>query len=53
MFDQVLLRPGLIDSLVTLEILDSDGSHSLLARDNAPDKDHLSDHLPIIFELDI
>ncbi|HEY7328913.1 MAG TPA: hypothetical protein VH592_14815, partial [Gemmataceae bacterium] len=53
MFDQVLIRPALIDRLSTLEILDHDGKHSLLAADGAPDKGHLSDHLPIHFELDI
>jgi hypothetical protein len=52
MFDQVLLRPALIDSLATLEILDHDGKYSLLATDGTPHK-NLSDHLPIFFELDI
>jgi hypothetical protein len=53
MFDQVLLRPALINSLAHLEILENDGQHSLLAVDGAPDKAHLSDHLPIIFQLDV
>jgi hypothetical protein len=51
--DQVLLRPALIDRLATLEILDHDGKHSLLAPDGTPDKRYLSDHLPIHFELDV
>ncbi len=53
MLDQVLLRPSLIDKLTDLAILDSDGRHSLLGRDGIPHKEHLSDHLPIFFELDI
>jgi hypothetical protein len=53
MLNQVLLRPALIDRLARLEILDSDGRHSLLARDGAPDRRSLSDHLPVFFELDI
>jgi hypothetical protein len=53
MLDQVLLRPVLIDKLSSLEILDNDGQHTLLASDGAPDKRHLSDHLPILFQLDI
>jgi len=53
MFDQVLVRPALIGMLSRLEILDSDGEHSLLARGGFPDKGHLSDHLPIFFQLNI
>ncbi len=53
MFDQVLVRPALISMLSRLEILDSDGEHSLLTRGGFPGKGHLSDHLPIFFELNI
>ncbi|MGO9465967.1 MAG: hypothetical protein ACLQVF_17640 [Isosphaeraceae bacterium] len=53
MLDQVLLRPVLIPTLAKLEILESDGNHSLIADDGYPDKSYLSDHLPIHFELDI
>lgn len=53
MVDQVLVRPTLIDKLAMLAILEHDGAHSLLAPDGKPSKTHLSDHLPIIFELDI
>lgn len=53
MFDQVLVRPSLIASLSRIEVLIHDGTHSLLASNGYPTKDHLSDHLPILFELDI
>jgi endonuclease/exonuclease/phosphatase family metal-dependent hydrolase len=53
MLDQVLLRSAMIDRLSTLEILDTDGRHPLVALDGAPDKEHLSDHLPLFFQLDI
>jgi hypothetical protein len=53
MHDQVLLRPNLIGTLTRLEILDQDGEHGLLAKDGHPDKNYLSDHLPILLELDI
>jgi endonuclease/exonuclease/phosphatase family metal-dependent hydrolase len=53
MLDQVLIRPALINQLATVEILDHDGKHSLLASDGAPNNDHLSDHLPIYFQLDV
>ncbi len=53
MLDQVLLRPMLINSLGALHILDHDGNHTLVGPDGAPDKKHISDHLPILFRLDI
>jgi endonuclease/exonuclease/phosphatase family metal-dependent hydrolase len=53
MLDQVLLRPALIPTLAKLEILDGDGNHPLVADDGYPDKSYLSDHLPLLFELDI
>jgi endonuclease/exonuclease/phosphatase family metal-dependent hydrolase len=53
MIDQVLLRPAMIDRLNELTVLESDGAHMLLALDGAPDKTHLSDHLPVMFRLDI
>ena len=52
-FDQVLTRPELIDCFMELRILDDDGNHALVGTDGAPDRDHLSDHLPIIFWLDV
>lgn len=53
MFDQVLVRPSVIGSLSRLEILTHDGLHSMLGADGYPSKEHLSDHLPILFDLDI
>jgi hypothetical protein len=53
MFDQVLIRPSLIGALSSLEILAHDGAHSLLESRGYPNKSHLSDHLPILFVLNI
>jgi exonuclease III len=52
-YDQVLLRPELMDSLVELKILDSDGCLSLLSADGFPNKTTGSDHLPVLFRLDL
>lgn len=51
-FDQVLVRPDLLDRFKNedLIILDSDGERSLLSRKGYPSA---SDHLPIIFKLDL
>jgi hypothetical protein len=53
MFDQVLLRPDLINSLTELRILDSDGQESLLTERGRPRSSTASDHLPILFRLDL
>ncbi len=55
MFDQVLLRPDLLDSFENqnLQILDADGKQSLLTRSGQPDKENRSDHLPILLKLNI
>jgi len=53
MMDQVLVRAAMIDRLNELAILESDGTHTLLASDAAPDRKHLSDHLPVMFRLDV
>lgn len=53
MLDQVLVRKGVIDRLTGPEILAADGVQSLVAADRAPSKEHLSDHLPILFSLDV
>ena len=53
MLDQVLVRAPLIERLDDLHILDHDGNHTLVGSDGAPDKGHLSDHLPVLFRLDI
>lgn len=54
-FDQVLLRPELIPFFrdEELKILDRVGSISLLDGRGLPDRAFASDHLPILFSLDI
>lgn len=53
MFDQVLLRPGLLPYFRNrdLRILVSDGTQSLLTEQGLPNRLLFSDHLPIIFRL--
>ncbi len=51
-FDQVLLRPDIMDHLIDLRILDSDGHRRLINDDGRPDRDRASDHLPILFRVD-
>jgi hypothetical protein len=55
MYDQVLVRPALLDYFKDneLRILDSDGSISLLNKNGIPNKSRFSDHLPLIFKLDL
>jgi hypothetical protein len=53
MFDQVLLRPSLMDRLTSIQILDHDGEHRLVNEQGQPTKKYLSDHLPILFTLDV
>jgi hypothetical protein len=53
MLDQILVRPSLIGAVQDLDILDHDGTDSLLADDLAPSKDYLSDHLPVAFRVNI
>jgi hypothetical protein len=54
MYDQVLLRPALVDKFVhkDLKILSHCGSIPLVNGDGVPDRDNASDHLPILFRLD-
>jgi hypothetical protein len=52
-FDQMLLRPDLMNTLTELQILDTDGQTSLLTKAGKPRKSEASDHLPILFRLDI
>ncbi|MBI1918740.1 MAG: endonuclease/exonuclease/phosphatase family protein [Planctomycetes bacterium] len=54
-YDQVLLRPGLLDRFRSknLKILTTDGLHSLTRSDGTPNGDGFSDHLPIWFQLDL
>lgn len=53
MFDQVLIRPDLLDcfSNKDLMIVESDGETSLLSKETLPDVNIASDHLPIVFKL--
>jgi endonuclease/exonuclease/phosphatase family metal-dependent hydrolase len=55
MFDQVLLRPGLLPCFRNrdLRIVVSDGTQSLLTERGLPNRALFSDHLPILFRLDI
>jgi hypothetical protein len=51
-YDQVLLRPDLMDALTDLQILDSDGQEPLVTkRVGQPSQSAGSDHLPIYFRL--
>lgn len=52
-FDQVLLRPSLMDSLTDLRILDGDGQESLLTPRGRPRSADVSDHLPVWFQLNL
>ena len=55
MFDQVLVRPGLLGHFRNqdLRIVTTDGTRSLLSRAGVPDGSTASDHLPILFTLQI
>jgi hypothetical protein len=55
MFDQVLIRPDLLDSFQTetLQIIDFAGSEPLVSRQGIPRKGKYSDHLPILFQLNL
>jgi len=55
MLDQVLIRPDLINSFVAeeLKILDSDGKISFLTSKGFPDDRIASDHLPLLFKLNL
>ncbi len=55
MFDQVLIRPELLSRFrtETLRILDTDGSSSFVNSRGTPDKGAASDHLPILFTMDL
>jgi len=53
MYDQVLLRPALMDYLTELKVLTDDGIESLVTRSGLPQKSSGSDHLPLLFRLDL
>ncbi|MBY0523057.1 MAG: endonuclease/exonuclease/phosphatase family protein [Gemmataceae bacterium] len=55
MFDQVLVRPDLLPLFRRrdLKILTRDENGSLLSKRRVPDKKNASDHLPILFRLNV
>jgi hypothetical protein len=55
MLDQVLIRPDLLDRFKNedLSILTTDGETSFLNESGIPDKNIASDHLPLLFKLDL
>ena len=52
-FDQVLLRPAMIDNFVneSLEIVSTDSVNLLVTNKGRPDRSSYSDHLPLFFTL--
>jgi hypothetical protein len=55
MFDQVLIRPELLTCIDnnSVTILDSDGTISFLNSQGIPDSNIVSDHLPILFKINL
>ena len=53
LFDQVMVRPSLVECLTSVEILDHDGDESLLNSSGRPDANRASDHLPLFFRLNL
>jgi hypothetical protein len=55
LFDQVLIRPELLPCfpLNDLQIIDRFGETGLLTRAGLPDSKRFSDHLPLLFRLDL
>jgi hypothetical protein len=55
MFDQVLLRPALLERFRSknLRILTTDGTVAFIRSDGVPDGELYSDHLPIYFQLNL
>lgn len=54
-FDQVLVRPDIIDHFETerIKLLTAVGRTSLLREDGRPDVRNFSDHLPLLFEIEL
>ena len=50
-YDQVLLRPSMMDKLEVVEVLSSDGTESLLTTSGLPSEMACSDHLPLLVRL--
>lgn len=55
MYDQVLIRPELLSCFDpdSVEVVQSDGRVSLLSPDGTPDTRIASDHLPLVFQLQL
>ncbi len=55
MLDQVLIRSSLLDrfDIATLEVVVSIGGKPLVSRNGIPDYTRFSDHLPVIFGIDL
>ena len=55
MYDQVLVRPSLIDRFVheDVRILHTCAGQSMLTEDGIPDQDRWSDHLPLLVAIDL
>jgi endonuclease/exonuclease/phosphatase family metal-dependent hydrolase len=53
LFDQVLLRPSLMDALTDLHIVVEDGEESLVTEQGRPRASSASDHLPLYFRLNL
>jgi exonuclease III len=53
MFDQVMLRPQLMNALVVVKIIDRIGNEALLDNRGLPRRDIGSDHLPLFFVLNL
>ena len=53
-YDQVLIRPSLLDRFPdrALDVISEVGGNSLL-REGIPHRERFSDHLPIVFEIDL
>lgn len=53
-FDQVLVRPGMMDRLPSdgVRILDAVGQQSLLGAGGSPNASKFSDHLPVLFSIE-
>lgn len=52
MYDQVLVRPELIDAFLGVEVLDGDGVETFVSGTGRPSKARFSDHLPLFFHCD-
>ena len=52
-YDQVLLRPSLIDRFTGPFITDHDGVESLVHPSGVPDRSNCSDHLPLLFSINL